>query len=145
MISLIIWGAGASVLGLLLGYLGYFHSKIAYSIFTTSVMIFVYCSDYILQLTGTEERASETAGSGGFSIVESVIPFRKAIENMGYLPMPVKIAILTFSITFFIARIATWARKTYGPKPAEESAAERKARILKSYGMKNMEELRSRY
>jgi len=42
-------------------------------------------------------------------------------------------------------RIATWARKSYGPKPPSETTEARRNRILQSYGMKSMEELRNRY
>lgn len=40
--ELIIWGAGAVGLGAFLGYLGYLYSKLAYSIFTTSLGIVVF-------------------------------------------------------------------------------------------------------
>jgi len=125
--------------------LGYFHSKLAYSIFTTCVLLFVYGSNFILALTGVERDVSETPVSGSLSIVETIVPFRRAIVNMGYLPNHIQIAILIFAVTFFIARIATWARKSYGPKPPSETTEARRNRILQSYGMKSMEELRNRY
>ena len=143
--ELIIWGVGAAVLGLFLGYLGYLYSKLAYSIFTSSILIFVYTSDFIVSLTGIEREPSDIASTGLLGVIEGIVPFRKAIINMGYLPMNIQIAILIFAVTFFLSRIGTWARKSFGPKPAEESTEARRQRILKSYGMKSMEELRNRY
>jgi len=93
-----------------------------------------------LALTGVERDVSETPVSGSLSIVETIVPFRRAIVNMGYLPNHIQIAILIFA-----ARIATWARKSYGPKPPSETTEARRNRILQSYGMKSMEELRNRY
>jgi len=80
---------------------------------------------------------------GAFAFVESIVPFRTAIENMGYLPAHIRVAIITFAITFFISRIATWAFKSYGPKPAEETAEQRKKRVLREYGMNSMDDIRS--
>lgn len=66
-----------------------------------------------------------------------------AIDKMNYLPFHVQVAILIFAFTFFLSRIATWATKFFGPKKPEETQAERRARVLKSYGMKSMDDVRS--
>ena len=48
----VIWGAVATLCGLGLGYLGYLYSKLAYSIFITSLGIVTFFSGYIVDLTG---------------------------------------------------------------------------------------------
>ena len=142
-IEFLIWGAGAAILGLFLGYLGFLYSKLAYSIFTICITAFIYLSNFILSLLGIERGASEAAAGGAFGFVESIVPFRAAIENMGYLPAHIRVAIITFAVTFFLSRIATWAYKSYGPKPAEETAEQRKKRVLREYGMTSMDDIRS--
>lgn len=139
--ELIIWGAGASILGLFLGYLGYLYSKIAYSIFTVCITAFIYGSDFILALLGIEKSGSGVSPSVALSMVESIVPFRRAIENMGYLPEHIQVAIIVFAVTFFISRIITWGLKTYGKGPAEETMEQRRKRVLKEYGMKSMDDI----
>ena len=145
--DLIIWGAGASVLGLFLGYLGYLHSKLAYSIFLTSLTVIVFSANYLVELTGGDtlglaDMHSESGQILGFGILRNIM---NAINAMGFLPFHVQVSILVFAVAFFIARIVTWARKTHGPDAPEETSDERRQRILKSYGMKSMDELRNRY
>ena len=143
--ALIIWGAGAGVLGLFLGYLGFLYSKMAYSVFTTCLGILVFCSNYLIQLTGGDmdglARMQAEGGSiAAFGILRNVM---NAVNAMGFFPFHVQVAILVFIVTFFLSRIATWAFKSFGPKKAEETPAERRARVLRSYGMKSMDDVRS--
>lgn len=140
----VIWGAFATAFGLGLGYLGYLHSKLAYSIFITLLGVVTYFSSYVVDLVGGDSMAvsamhAEAGQIQGIGILKN---FMISIEAMGYLPQHVQMAILIFAVSFFLARIATWAYRSYGPKPAEESAAERKARVLASYGMSSMDDVR---
>lgn len=143
-IEIMIWGGSAGILGLILGYLGYLHSKMAYSIFITSLGIITFFSNQIVQLTGGDISglsggSSDPSAYMGFGILRKVM---SAIDAMGLLPQHVQIAILVFVASFFITRIATWGRKSFGPQKAEETLEERKKRILASYGMKSTDDVR---
>ena len=140
----VIWGAIATLCGLGLGYLGYLYSKLAYSIFITSLGIVTFFSGYIVDLTGGDSAGvsamqSEAGNVMGAGILKNLMT---SIDAMGFLPPHVQVAILVFAVSFFIARIATWAYQSFGPKPAEESTSDRKARILASYGMTSMDDVR---
>jgi len=143
-VAFIIWGVLAILLGMGLGYLGYLYSKLAYSIFTTALGVVVFGSGYLVDLTGGDSSAvsaiqSESGQIMGIGILKSLM---SAIDTMGYLPLHVQVAILIFAVTFFATRIATWAYQSFGPKPAEETAQARKARVLASYGMSSMDDVR---
>lgn len=140
----ILWGGGAIVLGAFLGYLGYLYSKLAYSIFTSSLMALLFFGNYIIQVTGGDVvGAANVSSSGSFLAVGPLAPIMSGIDKMSYLPFHVQVAILIFAVTFFISRIATWASKSFGPKKPEETQADRRARVLKSYGMRSMDEVRN--
>ena len=143
-VELIIWGAGAGLLGILLGYIGYFHSKLAYSVFTVCVSAMIFSINTLVELTGGDTAALANAEpNASIFALGPLAPIMSAIDKMGYLPFHVQAAILIVVVTFFLSRIATWAYKSYGPKKAEETPAERRARVLKSYGMKSMDDVRS--
>ena len=144
-IELIIWAVSAGALGLGLGYVGYFHSKIAYGIFTTCLSLFTFGSSYLVNLTGGDVAGmtamqSETGNVLAMGIFKNLM---RSVDAMGYLPFHVQVAILVFAVAFFLSRIATWAGVSFGPSKAEETAAERKKRVLKSYGMKSMDDVRA--
>ena len=78
--ELIIWAAGATVLGLFLGYLGYLHSKIAYSIFTVCITAFVYGSNFMLSLLGVEREASEISAGVRLLSWSPSCPFERLLK-----------------------------------------------------------------
>ena len=139
-----IWITSATVLGVILGYLGYLYSKLAYSIFTISAFTLLFFANYVIQITG-----GDLAGAINVEPSTSILaigPFGKIISGvnkMNFLPHHVQVAILVFTVTFFITRILTWAFKSFGPKKAEEIQAQRRARVLKTYGMKSMSDVRN--
>jgi len=135
----VIWGLGAAGLGAGLGYLGYFHSKAAYSVFLIVMAVLAFISRYLTDLTGGQigdSTVTQTAMIKAFKNVTSVI------DGMGYLPTEAQFAIVVFIVTFFLGRLGTWAFKSFGPKPVPESTIERRKRILASYGMNNMDQVR---
>lgn len=140
----IIWGVGATILGLGLGYLGYLYSKLAYSIFITSIGVITFFSKYLVDLTGGDAAglAAMHTDSGGMIAAGILKNIMSSIGAMGYLPTHVQVAIIICAVAFFGARIATWAHESFGSKPAEETAAARKARVLASYGMTSMDDVR---
>jgi len=141
--EVLIWGAGATILGVCLGYLGYFYSKLAYSVFTICLAAMAIFINVLVQITGGDVEALANAEPNASMLaLGPMAPIMSAIDKMGYLPPHVQNAILTVIIVFFLTRIGTWAYKTYGPKPAEETAEERRARVLKAYGMKSIDDAR---
>ena len=143
--EVIIWSGVAGVLGLALGVLGYFHSKLAYSVFITALGAVTFLSHQIVGLTGGDIAGAAAMGTedGGIVAVGILKNLFAAIETMGLFPKHVQIAILVFALSFFLARILTWARTSFGKPPAEESAANRRARVLRAYGMNSMDDVRS--
>ena len=138
-----IWILSAIGLGLGLGIIGYYFSKAAYSLFTLSLTLFVFCSSYIRALTGggTSNGASmdiPLGEDGTTNIPGAGKLIYRAIDNMGMLPEHVQLSIILFICAFFTARIGTWLYTGVGKKPKKvETKADRKKRILEQYGYKN--------
>lgn len=131
--TVIIWGLGALVVGSVLGILGFFYSKAAYTLFTIAMGVIGFLAVNILP--------ASTAVSGPGLLKQ--ITF--AIDAMGYLPDHMQSAIVLFIAAFFLARICVWWYRTFRYKPVEETTDRRRARILKDYGFKTMEELRDAF
>jgi len=137
-----IWMASAVVLGLILGIIGYYHSKLAYSAFMLSLSGFVFLSSYAKGLMGGGGGGASMnvpIGSDGSTDIRGAgnLMFR-AIDNMGMLPPHIQLSIIIFIGAFFVARIGTWFYMGVGQKPKKvESKADRKNRILAQYGYKD--------
>jgi len=135
----LIWMGSSVLLGLILGVIGYYHSKLAYSFFTLTLTGFVFLSSYAKALIGgSPSNATVTVpmGEDGSTNIGGLgnLLYR-AIDNMGMLPPHIQLSILLFVGAFFSARIGTWLYTGVGRKPKKvESNADRKKRILKQYG-----------
>jgi len=134
-----VWILSAIALGLGLGVLGYYFSKAAYSLFLTSMSLFVFSSGIIAEKLGVERPAGVVKVPGGEEGSQSVLAvgnvFFRAIDNMGMLPHHIQLSIVCFIVAFFLARIVTWGYVQFYPKKVvvEDKAARRK-RVLAQYG-----------
>jgi len=126
-----IWIIGAIALGLILGVIGYYFSKAAYSLFITTMGLFGAFSFSLVDNVAVES----TGQLSEFRLLDLLF---KAVDNMGYLPQHIQLAIVVFIATFFIARIITWFLTKMNVNPKEvESTSDRKQRILEQYGYKD--------
>jgi len=137
-----VWIAGGGLLGIALGFLGYHHSKAASRLFGVCLLIIGVVTHFYIKFTGGFHGLAAQSGENFFST--AIRKFGLVFELMGLLPMHVQISILVFVGAFFVARIIAWFAAINKPEKVESLEA-RKKRILKSYGMKSMEELRRRY
>ncbi len=135
----IIWCVGGGLLGAALGVLGFYYSKLAYSAFVTSLGAIGFVANMFLSVPQT----SIGDDTGSLMIMGVFRKFTQAIEVMGLLPVPVQTGILVLIVSFFAARVATWWYQRAKPKAADETLADRRKRVLASYGMTSMDDVRS--
>ena len=134
-----IWMASAGVLGIGLGVLGYYYSKTAYAIFLMGLSgIAIITNIYMGASAGVVGMTSENKFGVFYGMLRKI---STAIDLLGKLPMHMQTAIVTFTVTFFLARIGAWWYQTKRPKE-EETLEARKQRVLKSYGMTSMDDVR---
>lgn len=135
-----IWVAGAGILGVGLGVLGYYYSKAAYAVFLMGLSgVAIVTNIYMGASAGVVGMTSENKFGVLYGMMRKI---SAAVDLVGQLPMHMQSAILTFIVTFFVARIGAWIYQVKVPKK-EESLSARKQRILKSYGMSSMDDVRN--
>ena len=139
-----IWTLSAIGLGLGLGVLGFYFSKMAYSAFAGSMALFVFLSSYVTQVSPdmVSKDSSLTipiSETGSISEGGSVNLLFRFVDNMGLLPPHIQLALILFVVSFFVARIGTWLYTRLSVKAEKvESNADRRQRILAQYGMKDI-------
>ena len=132
----------AGILGLFLGGFGYFRPKSANGLFLLSII--GICVGSVMQLKATGEIHELSTGVGETVFVELSRKLGWIFEIFERLSANVQTAIFVFIGVFFVARIVAWVALANSPERKEKEKKRRK-RILKSFNMKNMEDLRSRY
>lgn len=132
----------AGILGLFLGGFGYFRPKLANGLFLLSII--GICVGSVMQLKATGEIHELSTGTGETVFVELSRKLGWIFEIFERLSANVQTAIFVFIGVFFVARIVAWVALANSPERKEKEKKRRK-RILKSFNMKNMEDLRSRY
>ena len=132
----------AGILGLFLGGFGYFRPKSANGLFLLSII--GICVGSVMQLKATGEIHELSTGTGETVFVELSRKLGWIFEIFERLSANVQTAIFVFIGVFFVARIVAWVALANSPERKEKEKKRRK-RILKSFNMKNMEDLRSRY
>lgn len=137
----LIWGAAAGISGLILGVLGYYHSKLAYTAFLASLSGIGFMANMFLSSAGASTQMG--GGLGGQVVGGLLSKLMRPIEAMGYLPMHMQVAIIIFIVAFFVARIGVWSRQKFKKDGPEESLEARRKRVLASYGMKSMDDVRN--
>jgi len=142
MLDYIIWITGSGILGIALGVLGFRYSKIASAIFLSVLSVIGIVTFLYFRATGGIRGLEPEAGENILAVImnKAFLVF----NLMGLLPLHMQVAILVFTGTFLAARIVAWVKSINAPE-AVESTEDRRKRILKTYGMKSMEELRERY
>ena len=132
----------AGILGLFLGGFGYFRPKLANGLFLLSII--GICVGSVMQLKATGEIHELSTGAGETVFVELSRKLGWIFEIFERLSANVQTAIFVFIGVFFVARIVALVALANSPERKEKEKKRRK-RILKSFNMKNMEDLRSRY
>lgn len=132
----------AGLSGLLLGGFGYFYSRSANAFFLLSLVMIGYGA--VLQMKATGEIHDLSTGIGETTFGEFGRKLGWSVEIFERLAANVQTAIFVFIGAFFIARIIAWVARANSPE-RQESQRRRRKRVLKSFGMKNMADLRRRY
>jgi len=129
-------------MGITIGGLGYYYNKAANGVFLLGLVMISYGA--ILKMKATGEIHDLSTGVGETPFVELGRKLGWSFEIFERLPASLQTAIFAFVGSFFIARIIAWI--AYANNPGrKESLRSRRKRVLKSFGMKNMTDLRSKY
>jgi len=132
----------AAMMGTIIGALGYLYSKGANGLFLLALCMIGYGS--VLQMKATGEIHELSTGVGESPLTELGRKLGWSLEIFERLASHLQIAIFVFIGTFFIARTISWIASSKAPVK-KEGQNKRRKRVLKSFGMKNMTDLRSRY
>ena len=132
----------AGMMGTLIGSLGYLYSRGANGLFLLSLGLIGYGA--VAQLKATGEIHELSTGIGETAVAELSRKAGWTFEIYERLESHVQMAILVFIGAFFVARILSWIASAKMPMK-KESQRHRRKRVLKSFGFKNMSDLRKRY
>jgi len=132
----------AASLGIVIGGLGYFKAKSSNGIFLLSLLAIGFGAVTHVKKTGEIHELSTGIGETLFVEVSRKIGW--SVEIFERLPATFQTGIFVFIGSFFAARIIAWAASANSPE-RKEGLKKRRKRVLKSFGMKNMKDVRSRY
>lgn len=133
---------GSGIMGAFIGFFAYLYPKTANVLFLASLGVIGHKAISYLKSTG--EIHDLSAGVGETLIVELGRKLGWVFEIFERMPVAVQKAIYVYVAAFFVARFIAWIARANTPE-YKESRKKRRKRILKSYDMKNMAELRSKY
>jgi len=119
----VVWGVFAIGFGVGLGYLGSFHSKMAYSIFAILLGVVTFFSSYIVDLVGGDSTAvsalhMEVRQNTNADIWDHLVT---SVSAVNLLPRHVQIAFFIFAVTFLLSHILIVIFKSRQSKQAVET------------------------
>ena len=112
-----IWGAGAIILGICLGYLSYLYSRAIYYVYAISYFLIT-----IVSIVFLESKVDTIGGASNF--------LTAPIDVMGLLPRFIQVAIVIFGVSFVVTRVIVWMRRSKDHIPFEKLSEKERMRRL---------------